>query len=84
MKSLDMFAPVAAPKTSKAEGRDDVAQVPTPSLTPVRDMPAWQAGDSSASPPNGPFGIYRLTREWSTYAWLCDRHVGTKRRAAAG
>lgn len=20
-------------------------------------------------------GVYRLTREWSTYGWLCPRHV---------
>jgi hypothetical protein len=23
-------------------------------------------------------GIYRLTREWSTYFWLCADHVATR------
>lgn len=26
-------------------------------------------------------GIYRLTREWSTYGWLCARHVEVRRFA---
>jgi hypothetical protein len=56
--------------TSKAEGRGVATQVLASPLTPVRDMPGWQEGDSSASPPNAHLHGCRSAGCTAPAAWV--------------
>ena len=87
MKTIDMFAPVARENLgSKGDNRAVSGPTTVVGSAQMREPAAHESAGGNdgagvvpegASVPRGSstVGIYRLTREWSTWAWLCARHV---------